>query len=221
LVFNSQTYGLDSEDLLTGNLFVRLLNISIILYLSFFEIKQIKANGIRNYMGSAWNISDTLLIMLYISYVPVSFTKPDDLYVLVAIRCGIVLFSLIKLTYYLRIFTQFSFLVQMINSVLHDLRYFMAFFGIIIFAFAVFLGILVDIDEETYDILGPIAYFVMAFRTSIGDYNLDNYSKQSNFKVIAWILWTIVMIIGNVIFMNFIIAVVNQSYENCMSKMTA
>jgi hypothetical protein len=221
LVFNSQTYGLDSEDLLTGNLFVRLLNISIILYLSFFEIKQIKANGIRGYMGSAWNISDTLLIMLYISYVPVSFTKPDDLYVLVAIRCGIVLFSLIKLTYYLRIFTQFSFLVQMINSVLHDLRYFMAFFGIIIFAFAVFLGILVDIDEETYDILGPIAYFVMAFRTSIGDYNLDNYSKQSNFKVIAWILWTIVMIIGNVIFMNFIIAVVNQSYENCMSKMTA
>jgi hypothetical protein len=182
---------------------------------------QIKANGIIGYMGSAWNISDTLLIMLYISYVPVSFTKPDDLYVLVAIRCGIVLFSLIKLTYYLRIFTQFSFLVQMINSVLHDLRYFMAFFGIIIFAFAVFLGILVDIDEETYDILGPIAYFVMAFRTSIGDYNLDNYSKQSNFKVIAWILWTIVMIIGNVIFMNFIIAVVNQSYENCMSKMTA
>lgn len=97
----------------------------------------------------------------------------------------------------------------MINSVLHDLRYFMAFFGIIIIAFAVFLGILVDIDEETYDILGPIAYFVIAFRTSIGDYNLDNYSKQSNFKVIAWILWTIVMIIGNVIFMNFIIAVVN------------
>lgn len=29
------------------------------------------------------------------------------------------------------------------------------------------------------------------------------------------------MIVGNMIFMNFIIAVVNESYENCMSKMTA
>ena len=29
------------------------------------------------------------------------------------------------------------------------------------------------------------------------------------------------MIVGNMIFMNFIIAVVNESYENCMSKMVA
>jgi len=29
------------------------------------------------------------------------------------------------------------------------------------------------------------------------------------------------MIIGNVIFMNFIIAVVNESYENCMNKKVA
>ena len=29
------------------------------------------------------------------------------------------------------------------------------------------------------------------------------------------------MIVGNIIFMNFIIAVVNESYENCMSKMVA
>ena len=29
------------------------------------------------------------------------------------------------------------------------------------------------------------------------------------------------MIVGNMVFMNFIIAVVNQSYEQCMSKMVA
>jgi hypothetical protein len=29
------------------------------------------------------------------------------------------------------------------------------------------------------------------------------------------------MLFGNVIFMNFIIAVVSESYENCMSKMVA
>lgn len=34
-------------------------------------------------------------------------------------------------------------------------------------------------------------------------------------------VWSICMLIGNVIFMNFIIAVVNESYENCMTKMDA
>ena len=29
------------------------------------------------------------------------------------------------------------------------------------------------------------------------------------------------MVVGNIIFMNFIIAVVNESYESCMTKATA
>jgi hypothetical protein len=29
------------------------------------------------------------------------------------------------------------------------------------------------------------------------------------------------MIVGNIIFMNFIIAVVNESYENCMTRLVA
>jgi cell division protein FtsL len=29
------------------------------------------------------------------------------------------------------------------------------------------------------------------------------------------------MIVGNIVFMNFIIAVVNESYENCMTKMVS
>jgi hypothetical protein len=95
----------------------------------------------------------------------------------------------------------------------------MAFFLMIILAFSLIIGILVGIDSDTYDVLGPVAFYVMVFRTSLGDYNLDNYSKQSNYKELAWILWVLVMIIGNMIFMNFIIAVVNESYENCMSKM--
>ena len=36
-----------------------------------------------------------------------------------------------------------------------------------------------------------------------------------------WIIYLAVMIVGNIIFMNFIIAVVSQSYENCMQKMIA
>ena len=95
----------------------------------------------------------------------------------------------------------------MILNVLRDLKYFAAFFIMIIFSFSVLLGILLEIDYDKYDTLGPIAYFVIAFRTAVGDFDLDSYGN-SNFKVVLWIIWMIIMIIGNVIFMNFIIAVV-------------
>jgi hypothetical protein len=61
---------------------------------------------------------------------------------------------------------------------------------------------------------------MMAFRTSIGDYTFDNY-KASTMKEVTWIVWLALMIIGNVVFMNFIIAVVNDSYATSMAKMVS
>ena len=34
-------------------------------------------------------------------------------------------------------------------------------------------------------------------------------------------VWLFIIVVGNVVFMNFIIAVVNQSYENCIMRMVA
>jgi hypothetical protein len=62
---------------------------------------------------------------------------------------------------------------------------------------------------------------VVAFRTSVGDFDIDNYMAQSDFKGLMWIAWFLTMFLGNIIFMNFIIAVVNESYENCMMRMEA
>jgi len=45
--------------------------------------------------------------------------------------------------------------------------------------------------------------------------------KDSDFRILAWIIWLILMLAGNIVFMNFIIAVVNESYENCMQEMQA
>ena len=57
----------------------------------------------------------------------------------------------------------------------------------------------------------------MAFRTSTGDYTFDNY-KATALKELAWVIWLAIMIIGNIVFMNFIIAVVNDSYRQSMAK---
>jgi hypothetical protein len=35
----------------------------------------------------------------------------------------------------------------------------------------------------------------------------------------AWIIYVLLMLCGNIVLMNFLIAVVNQSYEACMMRM--
>ena len=61
-------------------------------------------------------------------------------------------------------------------------------------------------------------FFILAFRTSIGDYSFDDFSTADYYEI-GLVVWFFIMIVGNMVFMNFIIAVVNQSYEQCMSKM--
>lgn len=61
----------------------------------------------------------------------------------------------------------------------------------------------------------------MSFRSSIGDNEMELYTAAKVNPILIWIVWLLIMIVGNIIFMNFIIAVVNESYENCMTKMEA
>jgi hypothetical protein len=89
------------------------------------------------------------------------------------------------------------------------------FFGFVVVFFSVFVGILIK-DLSDYEGIGPVGYFVIALRESIGDYDTASYSQNTDYKIIGWIVYLMVMFLGNVIFMNFIIAVVSQSYENCM-----
>jgi hypothetical protein len=107
----------------------------------------------------------------------------------------------------------------MLISVFRDMSSFLFFFGIVIAFFSVFLSILLN-DLSDYEGIGPVAYFVIAMREAIGDYDTDSYAKNSDYKILTWMIYLMVMIMGNVVFMNFIIAVVSQSYESCMQKST-
>ena len=88
--------------------------------------------------------------------------------------------------------------------------------------FTLFLAVLLKDDLSSYDGIGPVGYFIIALRESIGDFDTnDSYISNSDYKILIWIIYLIVIVIGNVIFMNFIIAVVNESYEKCMTTMVA
>jgi hypothetical protein len=132
----------------------------------------------------------------------------------------IVLLAFIKFLFFLRIFKRFSFLIQMLMTVFQDITSFLYFFGIVVVFFTIFVGILIK-DLSDYEGIGPAGFFIVALRESIGDYDTDSFTKNTEYKIIGWIVYLMVVFLGNVIFMNFIIAVVSQSYESCMQRSLA
>jgi hypothetical protein len=77
-------------------------------------------------------------------------------------------------------------------------------------------------EEEpysNYNGIHNIAFYVLAMRQSIGDYDTSTIMDNSDYPVLAWFIWGIIMVVGNIVFMNFIIAVVSESYSTNMQKM--
>ena len=116
----------------------------------------------------------------------------------------------------IRIFDGLSFLVQMLSNVFKDIGWFLLFFAIVIGAFATAWTILDDKIPESYEGITKIGYFAMGLRRALGDNDTDELVANSKYKVLAWIFWLIIVIVGNIVFMNFVIAVVGSSYEACM-----
>ncbi len=60
------------------------------------------------------------------------------------------------------------------------------------------------------------------YRLSLGDFELDPFTNQRDQLIgFSWALWMIGVFILNVMFMNFIIAVISESYEKVMQRLVA
>eukprot|EP00347_Sterkiella_histriomuscorum_P012995 403366420 len=142
---------------------------------------------------------------------------------IIIIKLAIVFLTFLKINFFLRIYDGFSFLVSMMAAVFVDLKYFIGFFLIFIIEFGLIFAILFDaISIDEYSGIGIFAYLMMAFRTSSGDFNVDSYKDQSSaLVIISWGVWIIAVMLLNVMFMNFIIAVISESYEKVMQKLVA
>ena len=125
------------------------------------------------------------------------------------LQCILVISIFIKLNFLIRVFDQFSFLVHMLQSVFWDLRFFLAFFGIFVVSFSLLLSVILKTPGVDYQGIDNLGYFAIAFRTSIGDFDFESFSQNSDYKLLTWCVWLLIMIVGNVVFMNFIIAVVS------------
>ena len=105
----------------------------------------------------------------------------------------------------------------MLQGVFMDLRFFLSFVSFVVIIFSLILSVLIPNAESSYPGTYMLSFLIMAFRTCLGDFDIDDYrGEELKLKQLVWSVWLIMVIVGNVVFMNFIVAVVSESYEKCM-----
>lgn len=126
---------------------------------------------------------------------------------------------------------------------MQDLQQFMFFYTILILLFSILwcaIGLgnknpninkefAKKFEKETsgypgveYDQIGLfVGNMFDVLRTTLGDYNCIGTSIHLGDReaILFWIAWLIVVIVGSIIFLNFIIAEASASYENVSAKL--
>jgi hypothetical protein len=87
----------------------------------------------------------------------------------------------------------------------------------VITTFSIILMVIFDDPNSDSDGLGTVSFIIMSLRIVWGEGSFD--IEKSPYKFMAWMTYLLMMMCGNIVFMNFLIAVVNQSYEACMQRM--
>ena len=118
----------------------------------------------------------------------------------------------------MKIFMDFSYVVTMIYRVVVDLQSFLFFY----FLLMVFLSIILDVlimtnPDSDYQSVGPfIGNILSLMRISLGDFDfteLQNNSLTPNEHILFWVMWILMVFFSLLIFLNFIIAEVSNSYS--------
>ena len=184
------------------------------------EMNQINYIGFKSYIATFWNAADLTLIMLYLgAYIPLNYLHEsislENEWRLV--NFILIVMTFVKINQSLKIFEAFSFLVQMVQAVFYDLRLFLAYYIMVITTFSFLLMVIFDDPNSDSEGLGTASFIIMSLRIVWGEGSFD--IEKSQYKFMAWIIYVLMMLCGNIVLMNFLIAVVNQSYEACMQRM--
>lgn len=155
----------------------------------------------------------------------------------VIINTLLVIQMLMKLMYFLRISGELSKLIKLVRQVFSDVFAFTFFFFGWVFVFVMLYQIAgIDlVDKQTEgpykDLNRGLALYIQSFRNSFGDITdplydfwlIDNHKspklKSSNFFVLwAWFLFIFHEFFLLIVLLNFLIAIVSQSYDNIMDS---
>eukprot|EP00347_Sterkiella_histriomuscorum_P020584 403337249 len=213
-----------SERELSQQLIVKLVCASTLLGSGYYEFILMRKQTLRVYIQESWNVFDLWMILHYfvILIIDVQNRIPEGIVILQGVMLMLVF---LKLCQNLRIFQGFSFQVTMLQAVFYDIKYFILLYAFVIFIYGLIFTLLkIKTSEENDDYQGInlFGYFIMAFRASTGDFQIDQFKElQEEHIIYAWIMWISAVLFLNIILLNFIIAVISESYEKVMQKMRA
>ena len=135
-------------------------------------------------------------------------------------------FGAIKCISLFRLNDNVVFISRMLVRVVVSIMPFLALFIMLIVVFAIILFALgLDFtslgEENPYRSIGPIGYFIFVFRTSTGDFDVDQFKEKSfSLQCTLWGFWFILVFINTIVFLNFLIAVIGDAYEEVISTKT-
>eukprot|EP00347_Sterkiella_histriomuscorum_P003781 403362967 len=213
-----------SERQLSQQLIVKLTCACTLMASAYYEFILMRKQTFKVYIQEGWNFFDLWMILHYllILIIDVQNEIPEGIVILQGVMLVLIF---LKLCQNLRIFQGFSFQVTMLQAVFYDIKYFILLYAFVIFMYGLIFTLLrIKTSEENddYEGISLFGYFIMAFRASTGDFQVDQFKElQEEHIIYAWIMWISAVLFLNIILLNFIIAVISESYEKVMQKMIA
>lgn len=116
----------------------------------------------------------------------------------------------------MRVFLSYSYIVTMIKSVIVDLRVFLTFYLIMIVSLSMMFDVIARNDSTEYKLIGySFGNVLSTMRLSLGDFDfsLINDEPLTKTHILFWSMWIFVVLFSSLIFLNFVIAEVGNSYS--------
>ena len=186
-----------------------------------------------NYFKDFSNINDLSFFFLFVGYfacdVALGSTWMDSKhYEVTRILLAFTLMTgSMKLLSLNRLSDNISFIVRMIIKVAFSIVPFLTLFVslIIVFSFIVYtLGLNFSSqgpENNPYEAIGLFSYFFFLFRTSTGDFDVEMFQELPlSLQFTLWGFWLVLVLLNTIVFLNFLIAVIGDVYEQVMETRT-
>jgi hypothetical protein len=144
---------------------------------------------------------------------------------LMIMQIMVVFTSVVKVMFFLRIFSRFGQFVQMLFKSIKDVGLFICFFFLVVFELSIWFNILgwemdVSRDSDYPGLSANLAFFITAYRNAIGDINPPvytfwdsckehNYWSATSMIALLWSCWFLNQYINLIILVNFMIAIIS------------
>ena len=130
---------------------------------------------------------------------------------------------LFKLFFFLRIYKKLSVITTMILTCMSDLKVFLIFFMVLVTSFGTMMNVLAPNPQIEYRKLPPFLGGVLScLRISLGDFDFTILNILSGDEArLFWVVWLLAFMMGCLIFLNFIIAEVSDSYSRVKQDIDA